>query len=120
MAPHVEIQDFDNDGRLDLFLVNWFGGRGSVLLRNGSPRRRWLDVQVVGKTVNRMGIGSQMRLFAAGKLAGFQEVIVREKVAANQLLRIEEPRTSYPPLLRHPSAGGRCIEEGSAVQGEAR
>src|SRR5205085_11755001 len=54
--------DYDNDGRLDLFLVNWFSGRSCVLLHNESPKRRWLDVQVVGKTMNRMGIGAKVTL----------------------------------------------------------
>lgn len=71
--------DFDNDGRLDLFLVNWFSGNHSRLLRNVSPAGHWLQVEVVGRRMNRMGIGAQVRIFRAGKLGepsallGFQE-----------------------------------------------
>jgi hypothetical protein len=54
--------DYDGDGRLDIFLINWFGGRGSVLLRNESPKRNWLQVRVIGRTGNRMGIGTRLRL----------------------------------------------------------
>ncbi len=117
--------DYDGDGRLDLVLVNWFGGRSTRLLRNESAARRWLDVEVVGRTFNRMGIGSKVRVTKAGALLGFQEVttgygyasgqraychfglgdaaevdvevtlpdgkkVVKEKVAADRLLRIEE------------------------------
>ena len=72
--------DYDGDGRVDLFLVNWFAGNHSRLMRNVSPPRHWLDVQVVGRRVNRMGIGSQIRLYRPGRLGdpdallGFQEV----------------------------------------------
>jgi hypothetical protein len=58
--------DFDGDGRLDLFLINWFSGNHSRLLRNGSPVKSWLDVRVKGRTFNSMGIGSRIEVFAAG------------------------------------------------------
>jgi enediyne biosynthesis protein E4 len=76
--------DFDNDGRLDLFLINWFAGRRSTLLKNESPKRRWLDVQVVGKTMNRMGIGAQVRVSAGGKLIGCQEITTGYGYASGQ------------------------------------
>lgn len=76
--------DYDGDGRLDLFLINWFGGRGSVLLRNESPVRRWLDVEVRGKTFNRMGIGAQVKVFREGKLLGFQEIATGYGYASGQ------------------------------------
>lgn len=120
--------DFDNDGRVDLFLVNWFQGNHCRLLENQSPKKNWLDVRVQGKKMNRMGIGAQVTIRQAGTktLLGFQEVttgygyasgqvaqchfglndtaavdvevklpdgqrIVRQKVAANQRLIVEEP-----------------------------
>ncbi len=76
--------DFDRDGRLDLFLVNWFAGRRSTLLRNESPARRWLDVEVRGKTMNRMGIGAQVKLVKDGKLLGFQEISTGYGYASGQ------------------------------------
>lgn len=73
--------DFDADGRLDLFLINWFSGNHSRLLRNESAPRRWLDVRVAGRhKLNRMGIGANVQVFAAGEgkdaaaLLGFQEI----------------------------------------------
>jgi hypothetical protein len=82
--------DYDNDGRLDLFLVNWFPGNHCRLLRNDSPKRHWLDVQVVGTKMNRMGIGAQVKLFRAGKpgeLLGFQEVSTGYGYASGQPAR---------------------------------
>jgi hypothetical protein len=60
--------DFDADGRLDLFLINWFSGNHSRLLRNDSPVKSWLDVRVKGRTFNSMGIGSRVEVFAAGHM----------------------------------------------------
>ena len=72
--------DFDNDGRLDLFLANWFSDNHSRLLRNVSPSGSWLQVQVKGRQMNRMGIGAQVRIYRPGHLGepsallAFQEI----------------------------------------------
>jgi hypothetical protein len=73
--------DYDGDGRLDLFLVNWFQGNESRLLRNISRSNGWLDVAVAGrKTTNRMGIGTKVYVYKAGELnqqvglLGFSEI----------------------------------------------
>jgi len=76
--------DYDGDGRVDLFLVNWFRGNHCRLLRNVSLKRHWLDVQVVGRRINRMGIGSRVRVYRAGKLGD-----------AAALLGLEEVSTGY-------------------------
>jgi hypothetical protein len=61
--------DYDNDGRLDLFLPNWWPDRPSMLLRNETKGGNWLRVQVQGtKGVNRMGIGARVNIYVAGKL----------------------------------------------------
>jgi hypothetical protein len=67
--------DFDNDGRLDLFLPSWWPEANSLLLRNETPGGHWLQVQVQGdKGVNRMGIGARVKVFVDGKLVGCQEI----------------------------------------------
>ena len=72
--------DYDGDGRIDLFLANWFHGNYSRLLKNVSGGNRWLEVSVRGKTMNRMGIGTKVRVYQAGELnreaglLGFQEI----------------------------------------------
>jgi hypothetical protein len=61
--------DYDNDGRLDLFLPSWWPDRPSMLLHNETKGGNWLRVQVEGtKGVNRMGIGSRVNIYAEGKL----------------------------------------------------
>ena len=83
--------DFDNDGRIDLFLINWFRGNHSRLLRNESARENhWLTVKVRGKTFNRQGIGSQVKIYSAGGLGkenallGFQELSTGYGYASGQ------------------------------------
>jgi hypothetical protein len=61
--------DFDRDGRLDLFLANWWVESPSLLLRNETPGGHWLDVRVEGKDgVNRMGVGARVNLYVPGKV----------------------------------------------------
>jgi enediyne biosynthesis protein E4 len=83
--------DVDGDGRLDLFLINWFTGNHSRLLRNESAaQNQWLNVRVVGKRMNRMGIGAQIHIYATGKLGdagallGFQEITTGYGYASGQ------------------------------------
>ena len=83
--------DYDGDGRLDLFLINWFQGNHSRLLKNVSPAKNWLDVRVVGKKVNRDGIGAKVAVYAAGKLGkpegllGYQEISTGYGYASGQI-----------------------------------
>ncbi len=78
--------DFDGDGRIDLFLVNWFQGNHCRLLHNQSPQKNWLDVRIEGKKMNRMGIGAQVKLYVPGTktLLGFQEVTIGYGYASGQ------------------------------------
>ncbi len=60
--------DFDRDGRLDLFLCSWWPKFPSMLLRNETAGGNYLSVRVVGsKGMNRMGIGSMVRVYSVGK-----------------------------------------------------
>lgn len=58
----VPVADFDNDGDLDLLLVNFY--ENLVLYRNNTNDRRWLRVRTVGAKSNVDGIGSLLSLFA--------------------------------------------------------
>lgn len=83
--------DYDNDGRLDLFLPSWFTDVPSMLLHNETVGGNWLQVQVeAGKGVNRQGIGSRINIYPAGKLGeasallGCKEVSVGYGYASGQ------------------------------------
>ncbi len=78
--------DFDGDGRIDLFLVNWFQGNHCRLMRNESEPKSWLDVRVVGKKMNRMGIGAKVSVYhpKTKTLLGFQEITTGYGYASGQ------------------------------------
>jgi hypothetical protein len=60
--------DYDNDGRLDMFLASWWPEAPSMLLHNETKGGDWLQVQVKGhKGVNMMGIGSRIKIYKAGQ-----------------------------------------------------
>src|SRR5262249_17790576 len=68
-AAAAPCADFDRDGRMDIFLANWWVESPSLLLRNETPGGHWLQVQVRGGDgVNRMGVGAKVRVYPAGKL----------------------------------------------------
>lgn len=74
--------DFDRDGKLDLFLANWWAESPSLLLKNETPSGNWLDVLVEGRNgVNRMGIGSRVNIYTSGKLGQPGALIGSREVA---------------------------------------
>jgi enediyne biosynthesis protein E4 len=75
--------DFDRDGRLDLFLANWWVESRSLLLRNETPGGHWLDVRVEGSAgVNRDGVGSRVNVYAAGKRGDASALLASREVSA--------------------------------------
>ena len=57
--------DYDNDGDIDVFVVN-NGGPGILLRNDGGNRNHWLAVELRGTKSNRQGIGAKLRLVAGG------------------------------------------------------
>jgi hypothetical protein len=55
--------DFDNDGDLDILVVN-LNARPRLLRNDGGNRRHWLMIRTVGTTDNRDGIGTRIRVTA--------------------------------------------------------
>ena len=61
--------DYDNDGRLDMFIASWWPEAPSMLLHNETTGGNWLQVQVKGpKGVNSMGVGSRIKIYKPGRL----------------------------------------------------
>jgi len=82
MAPGPS-GDFDNDGRLDFFLPNWWAESRSLLLRNETKGGHWLDVVVQGeKGVNRMGIGARVQIYRAGQLGDPKALLGCQDISA--------------------------------------
>lgn len=95
--------DFDNDGRLDIFMANWWMEAPSLLLRNETPAGNWLQVQVQGvgpasvpaTGVNRMGIGSRVNVFAAGKLGQPEALLGCREIATGYGYTSGQPATAH-------------------------
>jgi enediyne biosynthesis protein E4 len=82
MAPGPSA-DFNRDGKLDLFLANWWIESRSLLLRNEMLGGRWLDVRVEGKNgVNRMGIGTRVNVYPAGEAGRAKALLGSREIAA--------------------------------------
>ncbi len=58
--------DYDNDGDVDVFVVN-NGGPGVLLRNDGGNANRWIEVRLEGRQSNRSAIGAKLRLVVAGK-----------------------------------------------------
>jgi hypothetical protein len=78
MAPGPTC-DFDRDGRLDMFLPNWWIESRSLLLRNETPGGNWLQVGATGdQGLNRMGIGAKIKIFPVGQRDAASLIASRE------------------------------------------
>jgi hypothetical protein len=88
--------DFDNDGRLDLFLPSWWPEARSLLLRNETVGGRWLQVSVQGgKGESAMGIGSRVRVYEAGKLGEATALVGCAEIATGYGYASAQPAVAH-------------------------
>ncbi|MGH9052615.1 MAG: CRTAC1 family protein [Acidimicrobiia bacterium] len=82
--------DVDQDGRLDVLLVEWEPTLPSRLLRNRSGTGNWLSVEVTGPGG---GIGTKVAVYAPGGLGepgallGLREIVVSQGYSAGHQAR---------------------------------
>jgi hypothetical protein len=58
--------DYDNDGDVDVFIVN-LNGRPVLLRNEGGNLRNWLQLELVGGSSNRDAIGARVTLITGGR-----------------------------------------------------
>jgi enediyne biosynthesis protein E4 len=58
--------DYDNDGKVDAFVVN-LGARGTLVHNVSTNTGNWIAVKLRGTKSNRDGIGAKVEVFAGGK-----------------------------------------------------
>ena len=68
----VPAVDFDNDGDLDLLLVNFYSN--VVLYRNNTDDKNWLRVKAVGTKSNPDGIGAKVMVYAKDQLVAYRQI----------------------------------------------
>jgi hypothetical protein len=80
--PAAPTLDFDRDGRLDLFGVEWVPGRDSLLYRNVSRAGNYLQVAVrPADGTNAMGIGARIEVYESGHLGEPAALVGRGEIA---------------------------------------
>jgi enediyne biosynthesis protein E4 len=80
--------DYDNDGKIDAFVVN-LGGRGTLLHNVSQNHNHWLTVALQGRKSNRDGIGARLELIAGGRKQ------MAERVAGSSYLSQDDGRLHF-------------------------
>ena len=105
--------DYDNDGKMDAFVVN-LGGKGTLVHNVSTDTGHWVAIKLKGVKSNRDGIGAKVEVFAAGKRQ------TAERVAASGYLSQDDSRlhfglgaaTTIDKLLVHwPSGREQTLEK---------
>ncbi|HUN83081.1 MAG TPA: CRTAC1 family protein [Terracidiphilus sp.] len=80
--------DYDNDGKVDAFLVN-LGAKGTLIHNISTNTGHWVAIKLVGTKSNRDGIGARVELYAGGKRW------MQERVAESGYLSQNEDRMHF-------------------------
>ena len=80
--------DYDNDGKVDAFVVN-LGAPATLLHNLTQSSNHWLTVKLKGKKSNRDGIGAHLELLAGGRKQ------VAERIAGSGYLSQDDGRIHF-------------------------
>ncbi|MGA2888144.1 MAG: CRTAC1 family protein [Terracidiphilus sp.] len=80
--------DYDNDGKMDAFMVN-LGGKGTLLHNISTDTGHWIAIKLMGTKSNRGGIGARVEVFAGGKRH------TAERVAGSGYLSQDDDRLHF-------------------------
>jgi len=80
--------DYDNDGKVDAFVVN-LGAKGTLVHNVSTNTGHWIAVKLKGTKSNRDGIGAKVEVFAGGKKW------LAERVAGSGYLSQNDARLHY-------------------------
>jgi enediyne biosynthesis protein E4 len=82
------IGDYDNDGDLDIFVVN-LNSRSVFLRNNKGNRNNWLMIDLEGTASNREGIGARVKITSGGKTQ------IAQKKTTTGYLSQNDPRIHF-------------------------
>jgi hypothetical protein len=80
--------DYDNDGKVDAFLVN-LGADGKLVHNVSLDTGHWIAIKLIGTKSNHDGIGAKVEIFAGAKHE------VQERVAESGYLSQNDPRLHF-------------------------
>ena len=80
--------DYDNDGKVDAFLVN-LGAKAKLVHNVSTGTGHWLAIKLVGTRSNRDGIGAKVEIFAGAKHE------LQERVAGSGYLSQNDARLHF-------------------------
>jgi hypothetical protein len=104
--------DIDNDGDLDLYVVNW--GVENKLLKNQLNDTNFIKVKLSGTLSNRMAVGSRVWVRDGDKTVGMSDLVTSTGFCAQAPQELHfgvDAGTTYTVEVRFPS-GARKIVEG--------
>jgi hypothetical protein len=114
----VPAADFDNDGDLDLLLINFYSQ--PVLLRNETNDKNWLRVSATGTKSSRDGIGVKVSVYVvegdSNKLVGFRQIHSGAGYCRCSPLEAhfglgKAPAAGYRVEVTFPATGKRVVKE---------
>jgi hypothetical protein len=76
--------DYDNDGKVDAFVVN-LGGKGTLLHNVSTDTGHWIGIKLVGTKSNRDGIGARLkslRRASATRRSALQAPVISRRTTA--------------------------------------
>jgi hypothetical protein len=82
------VGDYDNDGDLDIFIVN-LNSRAVFLRNNKGNQNNWLMLDLEGTTSNREGIGARVKITSGGKTQ------IAQKKTTTGYLSQNDPRIHF-------------------------
>jgi hypothetical protein len=82
------VGDYDNDGDLDIFVVN-LNSRAVFLRNNKGNQNNWLMLDLEGTTSNREGIGARVKITSGGKTQ------IEQKKTTTGYLSQNDPRIHF-------------------------
>jgi len=80
--------DYDNDGKVDAFVVN-LGSKGTLVHNVSAASGHWIAIRLKGTKSNRDGIGAKIEVFASGKRW------LAERVAGSGYLSQDDDRVHF-------------------------
>ena len=84
----VAIGDFDNDGDLDILIMN-VNETPSLLRNDAPPGNHWLKIKLIGTTSNRSAIGARVIVRYGGKIQ------MQEVLSQSSYLSCNDPRLHF-------------------------